>query len=674
MATFYGKEIPWIPAQLNNNSDFCHLESYLYAIRNDIITMTTDEIKSLVCSIICDKINKYNGDSNSPKIMKDNLTLNIIKRFLSKNSGNNLYKFGGNDVDEFSFPAIFRVLDYYDIQELKLFCQYIYTEVFDPLSSISWNDFAHYCRSDHFIYSTSLELLSSAFINGIRPQYINSETYAPWTIPNQETWDSIDGYDLMMAACFLFSWNRCKSRLINHKELYASCKKLAKEACTLLLDNQNADGSWDSSTPSSNPEFIFKLLPTSYAALALSLCHDELFSSAIQSAHNWLLCRLADDQFLNDEQYAAYDTIVMDAIIITDENDGQDFGKVSFTIDPYLLPENGPRLPRPHISFLHLSDIHFSTDMDNGISVSIRKELVSHINQLVKNGTKITDLIITGDFRHAKSSVSVATAIDDAVYYINELAQAARISSTEHIHLVPGNHDIKRTYLKDSTVDDKGNETTYHDLYREQYFAKKGLFPDEAFKKFGSQIYFFRRIALRIYNKEKPWKNAKIHSYRYVDGTVFLYLNTAVFHHDDSDRGKLIVGVHYVEELLVQIKELYPDAPIVVLAHHSPDYFDIREKINLERVFLKYPISLYLCGDAHTPWWRMTNGHLEFTAGCVKDENGSQAEFLYGNAANYQFTSFLWDDNQGWGEFSAFNTSLNSFLRMMNMIWENSGA
>ena len=112
----------------------------------------------------------------------------------------------------------------------------------------------------------------------------------------------------------------------------------------------------------------------------------------------------------------------------------------------------------------------------------------------------------------------------------------------------------------------------------------------------------------------------------------------------------------------------------MVLAHHSPDYFDIREKINLERVFLKYPISLYLCGDAHTPWWRMTNGHLEFTAGCVKDENGSQAEFLYGNAANYQFTSFLWDDNQGWGEFSAFNTSLNSFLRMMNMIWENSGA
>ena len=63
----------------------------------------------------------------------------------------------------------------------------------------------------------------------------------------------------------------------------------------------------------------------------------------------------------------------------------------------------------------------------------------------------------------------------------------------------------------------------------------------------------------------------------------------------------------------------------------------------------------------------MTNGQLEFTAGCIKDEDGSQAEFLFGNAANYNFTSYIWDDYQGWGEFSAFNSSLDAFLRVMNL-------
>lgn len=670
MASFFGKGIPWLPAQLPENSDFCHLESYLYAIKNNIISMSSDEMRSLVCTIICDRISNHNLVGEKASITKENLTLSKIEKFLSQNANDHIYKFGGNDMDEFSFPTIFRTLDYYNIQELKLFLRFIYKEVFDPELRVNWYHFALYCRSDYFVYSTSLDVLVNSFTSGIRPEYSDGKPYPPWAIVNEYDWASIDGFDLEMAAGFLFSWNRCKGRLMNHNDLYVSCEKLAEEACNLLLKNHNADGSWDRSTLPSEPEYELKLMSTSLAVLGLSLCHNEKYSNAISDAHDWLLCRLKDDIFLNNSLYPHYDSVYMDAVLLSDEDYGRGHGIVSFSIDSYMCSGNGPKLPRAHIKFLHVSDIHFSIDIDNAISSSIRKDLVAQIGQLVKNGSEISDLIITGDYRHARSTVPTKEAIEDAVNYINELAKAAHITNPEHIHLIPGNHDINRKYLK-ATVSVDGEKTTYHDLYRISYFNKKGLLPDEAFKKIGSQLYFFRMVSKKIYNKDNPWEKMtgkkQIHTYRFIEGTVFLYLNTAVFHHSDDDRGSLIIGVHYIEDVLSEISELHPNVPIVVLAHHSPDFFDLREKNRLEKLFIKYPVCLYLCGDAHMPWWRMTNGHLEFTAGCVKDEDGSQAEFLYGNAAAYSFTSYLWDNHQGWGEFSAFNTSLNDFLEIMNM-------
>lgn len=666
MASFFGKEIPWIPPQLQKNSDFCHLESYLYAIRNNIIEMTSTEMRSLICSIICDRINAANRENNKPIIDIKNLTLNRIESFISENYYNNLYKFGGGESDEYSFPTLFRVLDCFDIQEVKLICKYINEKVFDPNIETSWYHFAYYCRSDFFVDSSSLEVLVNAFAAGISPVYADGKPFPPWTEINQNDWASIDGYNLVIAAGFLFSWNRCKHRLINHNDLYTSCKQLAEEACDLLLYNQNADGSWDYSTVSEGLKCEQRLVPTSFAILALSMCHDEKFSNVLRDAHEWLLSRLEENKFLNDSLYAHYDTVIMDAFLLSDKDKGLGIGKVSFSINPCVLRENAPKLSRAYIEFIHLSDIHFSPEMDNGLSASIRKDLISHIGKMVRSGVKITDLIITGDFRHAKSSVTVDKAIEDAVKYIKELATAAHITNPEHIHLVPGNHDINRKYLND-TVDIDGKPVSYHDLYRNQYFEKKGLLSEEAIKKIGSQLFFFRKIALKIYKNNNPWKNTKIHTYRYVDGTVFLYLNTAIFHQSDTDRRNLIVGVKYIEDILSTITKSYPNAPIVVLAHHSPDYFDLREKIKIEKLFAKYPISLYLCGDAHLPWWRMTNGQLEFTAGCIKDEDGSQAEFLFGNAANYNFTSYIWDDYQGWGEFSAFNSSLDAFLRVMNL-------
>ena len=660
MASFYGKEIPWLPAQLPENSCFCHLESYLYAINHNIIKMTTSDMRSLVCSIICDTINRCNPDRQ--KITIANLNISRIKKFVSANYNNNLYKFGGDE--EFSFPTIFRVLDHFDIPELQFFSECIYKEIFDPNSFEGWYNLACYCRSDRFVYSSSLDVLVNTFTAGISPVYADGKEYPPWANVDQKTWASISDYNLQAAAGFLFSWNRCKNRIKNHKNLFDSCEALAKNAYDLLLEHQNADGSWNMYSHSSYSEYVSKLLPTSFAVLALSLCRDKVPFDAISSAHTWLINRLQDNIFLDDNEYAHYDAIIMDAVLLSDVEKPEEDKIVSFSTNYPLLVENGPRLPRVPIKFLHLSDIHYSVDLDNGISESIREELLNEINQMVKNGKRITDLIITGDYRHAKSEMPVKDAVEDAVDYINKLAVAAGITRSEHIHLIPGNHDINRKYLRAKNE----NDVSFHDLYTEQYFNTKGIIPDEAFKKLGTQLEFFRRIAVKIYGKDNnPWAGAKPHTFRYINGTVFLYLNTAMFHHDDADRGHLIVGVPYVEKILRTIYITYPNAPIVVLAHHSPDFLDLREKIWLEKIFIKYPISLYLCGDAHLPWWRMTNGVLEFTAGCIKDENNSQAEYLYGDAVNYDFTSYVWDNRQRWGEFSAFNSSLDSYLKKMNM-------
>lgn len=133
-------------------------------------------------------------------------------------------------------------------------------------------------------------------------------------------------------------------------------------------------------------------------------------------------------------------------------------------------------------------------------------------------------------------------------------------------------------------------------------------------------------------------------------------------HNSDKDRRHLIIGNYDLYMLLKDIKDNYPDYPIVVLAHHSPDYFDESEKQAVEHIFRDYPIELYLCGDAHIAWQRAINGCLEITMGCIKQEVGTEVAFLVGDTNLSDYTAHHWASG-AWEPFTRVNEEIAQYYK-----------
>lgn len=300
------------------------------------------------------------------------------------------------------------------------------------------------------------------------------------------------------------------------------------------------------------------------------------------------------------------------------------------------------------MKFIHLSDLHFNPTGDGRTSRKVREELISYLRDLQLH---VDELLITGDFRHARLQGKEQNEIDEVVKYIWKVAETVHIDSVEHIHLIPGNHDrdrIKTDIKKIAQI-------------RTKYDPNDGTFEKDDLAYLKSQFGYFNMVCHRLYGPNCFWDKAELHTYRVIDGTVFVYLNTSIMHNGDNDRYRLIIGNDCLDRLLREIYEQFPNYPIIILAHHSPDCFDKHEKQAVEEMFLKYPmIFLYLCGDAHETWLRNVNGYLEVTMGCIKHENGVEQTFLYGNSDCQEYIVHHWVG--AWEPYSYFNKKLEQLI------------
>lgn len=136
-------------------------------------------------------------------------------------------------------------------------------------------------------------------------------------------------------------------------------------------------------------------------------------------------------------------------------------------LDISALLNAGPSLltEEETLKFLHISDLHFDSARDGCSSRRLRSELVSCIRD---EGLRPDEIFFTGDLRYAPSEtvISQAETAEMAANYILEIAKAAGITDTSHIHLVPGNHDRIRS--------DKGKER-YKNIQSE-YDCDEGVF------------------------------------------------------------------------------------------------------------------------------------------------------------------------------------------------------
>ena len=301
--------------------------------------------------------------------------------------------------------------------------------------------------------------------------------------------------------------------------------------------------------------------------------------------------------------------------------------------------------------FLHISDLHFNPKGDGRTSRNIRAELIPYLKGLHFTAD---ELLITGDYRHARYQENPTKEdINAVVNYIKEIAGAVGITDVEHIHLIPGNHDRSR----------KKGEARRMAGIRARYDPANGSFANEDIEFLLQKFDYFRRVCDALYGFKNFWKSGELHTYRVIGETAFLYLNTAIMHNCDEDRKqhRLIIGNNCFDELLNDISKEHPDYPVIVLAHHSPDYFEQHEKEAVEEILRKHPKAfLYLCGDAHEAWLRKVNHHLEITMGCLKHERNASATFLCGDTRTQEYYVHHWF--RAWGPYVAANLQLQDYF------------
>lgn len=308
------------------------------------------------------------------------------------------------------------------------------------------------------------------------------------------------------------------------------------------------------------------------------------------------------------------------------------------------------------MKWLHLSDIHYNPKMDGRSSEQLREKLLIFFKE---QNIRVDEIFITGDFRHAyfQRECNISDVAKDSIEYIKRVADSVGISSMENIHIVPGNHDLTRSEEK------KLNEIL------QKYDYSHGGFNEDDISCLQNRFDFFRCICQELYGNNSFYDDfsLNVHTYRLVDNHVILYMNTALACGSEDERGKLVIGNFYLYKILERIKNEYPEKQIIVLAHHAIECLSKKERETVEKLFNDYPISMYLCGDAHEPWCRRINQHIEVTVGCMVQEKNVEAVFCIGETETSSVISYHWDAKFScWSDYSGFNKYMREQIGVHN--------
>jgi predicted MPP superfamily phosphohydrolase len=102
------------------------------------------------------------------------------------------------------------------------------------------------------------------------------------------------------------------------------------------------------------------------------------------------------------------------------------------------------------MKWLHISDIHYD-QINDGIHTRM---LHDDFEKYTKEKRILVDeVFFTGDFRHAKNQKKqdVEIVAKEAVDFLRYIASCVGVTSNDHIHIVPGNHDLDCGDLENET-------------------------------------------------------------------------------------------------------------------------------------------------------------------------------------------------------------------------------
>jgi predicted phosphodiesterase len=241
------------------------------------------------------------------------------------------------------------------------------------------------------------------------------------------------------------------------------------------------------------------------------------------------------------------------------------------------------------VAFVHLSDIHFGQERD-GLAIvndDVKNQLIEDCRTALAEikPHKVGGVLVTGDIAYSGKK----NEYEAAGQWLDRLTSQINCERAQ-VHIVPGNHDIDRGTLSESTKDMLEAIAIHGEEKLTKYLNDEGD-RDRLFARFGDYRIFAEAYDCSLDNAgglagSKTMELAPGRTLRFVG------VNSALICAANDKEGRLLLGKRQ------WVLPRTPGEELVVLTHHPMHWFQDSEKAI---DYLRSRARVYLSGHEHNP-------------------------------------------------------------------------
>lgn len=264
--------------------------------------------------------------------------------------------------------------------------------------------------------------------------------------------------------------------------------------------------------------------------------------------------------------------------------------------------------------FIHLSDIHFRcwSGSEYDIDGDLRNELLLDAQRVATDLVgQPKGILITGDIAFSGASEEYSFAGE----WLTRLCEMIG-RTREVVWCVPGNHDVKRSYIQESfalsSMHDRLRQSAEDEIDKEIGICMRDSAAAElSFQSIAAYNSFAAAFQCRINPKKPVWQQNFSLNDR---STLCVHgLNSTLVSDSLDDINKNVILGKY------QIPKRVPGVTNLVMCHHPPDWW--KDADNVEQM-LDDRAQIELFGHKHAQRLVKINSTLRLTAGAVHPDRG----------------------------------------------------
>lgn len=300
------------------------------------------------------------------------------------------------------------------------------------------------------------------------------------------------------------------------------------------------------------------------------------------------------------------------------------------------------------LKWLHFSDIHFSYENYN--TKKMRHELLKFLRRIKE---EIHFIVITGDIAFQHKSFNA-----DLKLFLNNILDVFELDKS-NLHIVPGNHDLKRGGPRGQIVKSiQNSEDSFKELEELDKDSYKIL--TKGFNKFAK---FYKEFFKEDYCMDSLHRVIKGKNYN------IIALNTCIVSGLHKEEGKLLLHHNKLFDLLKQQDIENEDKLNIAIGHHGLMCFIDKEKRMFRNTLSDFKIDMYLSGHFHKPEINFdnnnTNETYHFVVGSnIVDEYAipcfMQGEVDLSNGSAIARYYKWYEDNENWDVYSGIDRRFNN--------------